>query len=143
MTQKERPGGDADRAHELPRQGLNEFEDRAKEAGRKRDRADLELIIGEILAALGDPERDGEQQRTYRHFRVRLLHEPLQAVGIAPPPSTGSEFRVLVMFRDEPAAVPYFIGSDFVAAFQLANRLRRLNECRFQFGPAWEAEGGA
>lgn len=144
MAENKKPvGASPPTDHDLPRQGLNGVEDSATVAARKHDRADLERIIGEILAALGDPERDSEQQRTYRHFLVRLLQEPLQAVGVAPPPTvSGSVFRVHVMFQREPAAVPYFIASDFIPAFLLVNRLRRLNACRFQFGPAWEAEAG-
>lgn len=120
------------------RTGLDDVEDSATAAARKQDRADLDLIIGENLGTLGDPERDDEHNRLYRNFLVRLLHEPLQAVGIAPPPSASSEFRVLVMFRDGPASVPYFIDTDFVAAFQLANRLRRLNQMPV---PVWPCMG--
>lgn len=141
MPEKQNAGAsDAGTPSSSANHGLDSFQDRATAAARKQDRADLERIIGEILATLGDPERDDEHNRLHRNFLVRLLHEPLQAVGIAPPPFAGSEFRVLVMFREEPASVPYFIGCDFVRAFRLANLLRRLNECRFQFGPAWEAE---
>jgi len=133
-------GGLQEEQRKSKRTGLDEFEDRAKEAARKQARAGLDRIIGEILTSLGDAERDDEQRRRYREFLVRLIDEPLQAIGFAPPPHAGGEHRVMVRFCAEPSSPPYFIGTDFIRAGLLAALLWRLNECRFQFGPAWEAE---
>lgn len=147
MTNKEMPGAadqSGDRVHDLPaRTGLDAFEDSVKAAVRKDDLETLRITIGEILTNLGDAEHDDERRRRYREFLVRLLEEPLQAVGMAMPPAGHDEHRVIVMFCAEPVSAPYYIGTDFLRAGLLVARLRRIHGCRLQIGPSWAEWGGA
>jgi len=136
-------GGLHEEQGQSKRNTIDDFEDRANEAVRKEDLATHRLTIGEILTQLGDAERDDEHSRRYREFLVRLLEEPLKAVGIAPPPTIGGEHRVMVQFRAEPSAVPYYIATDILRAGLFAARLRRLHSCPLQIGPPWSPEDGA
>lgn len=142
-TEKPAGAGDADGLHDLPaRTGLDDLEDKAIAIGRKLDLEDLHRRVAELMTGLGDAEHDDEQRRRYREFLVRLLQEPLQAVGLELPQCEGGEHRVMVMFCAEPCAVPYYISGDLVSAGLLAALLRRLNDCVVHIEPASEAEAG-
>lgn len=136
MTEKQNDGGlpaavvqSVTRIH-----GLDDFEDRAKDAGRKLDRRQLERRIGELLTGLGPPDGDDEQRRKFREFLCRVLTEPLDAIGVIVPPAGSDEYRLLVAFRGERFS-PYFIRDAIIQTGIDAALLRRLNECEIQYLP--------